>query len=142
MLQDHIRDSIADVQALIAITQEDLEDIKQAKHEAIFSRVKPKEELINAFFHKKELAKLEIQKLAEEQPGVEIRELIGEEAVELFDVLNAHLIELKQENLHFARLSIAVGEFYRSMLDNFFPTENGYKGRRVSPDVNLMSVEI
>lgn len=38
MLQTHIQDSIADVQALIAITKEDIEDIKQAKHEAVFAR--------------------------------------------------------------------------------------------------------
>lgn len=141
MLQTHIKDSIADVQALIAITKEDIEDIKQAKHEAIFARMKPKEDLIDAFFHKKELAKEIIQGLVEQRPGVEVRELVGPEAVALFDTLNTHLFELKEANLHFARLSAAVGEFYRSMLDKIIPSESGYRGRHISKDVNFISVD-
>lgn len=141
MLQTHIKDSIADVQALIAITKEDIEDIKQAKHEAIFARMKPKEDLINAFYHKKELAKDMIQDLAMQQPGVEVRDLVGEEAVALFDTLNTHLLELKEDNMHFARLSVAVGEFYRSMLDKLIPSESDYRGRHISKDVSFISVD-
>lgn len=141
MLQSHVENSIADIQALLAITKEDIRDIRESKHEAVFSRMKSKEELIEAFNYKREQAKQIIQELSAQQPDVEIRELVGKEVVSLFDELNEHLLELKQENLHFAKLSIAMGEFYRSLLDNLIPSEAGYHGRRSSSDVKFIAVD-
>lgn len=141
MLEHYIENSIADVQALLAITREDIKDIKEANHQAVFSRIKPKEELVDSFFQKKEQAKQIIQDLASQQPEAEIREIIGENAVVLFDQLNGHLVELKNENLHFAKLSIAVSEFYRSLLDNMIPTQSDYNGKKASPDAQFISFD-
>ncbi len=141
MVQHYVENSIADIQALLAITREDIKDIKEANHEAIFSRMKSKEELISSFNTKIMEAKGCIQELAKQQPDIEIKELIGQESVELFDELNGCLFELKQENFHFAKLSIAVSEFYRSLLNNLIPSHADYNGRKASPDVKFIAVD-
>ncbi|RAX58033.1 hypothetical protein CCZ01_04290 [Helicobacter monodelphidis] len=140
MLYNHIESSIADVQALLAMTQEDIEDIKEAKHEAIFSRVKPKETLILAFEEKRRLIEDDFRLLVAENPGKEIRELISQDIDDLFDKLNKSIRELKVENQRFGRLSIAVSEMYRSLLDNLVPSEANYKGKR-SLDTQFIAVE-
>lgn len=141
MLHNHIETAIHDVQALIAMTAEDTKDIREANHQAIFSRVKPKEELVSSFDAKMNTVKNLIQEIAQTNPQADIKELLSEDDILLFDKLNNLIIQLKQENLHFAKLSIAVGEFYKSLLGNLIPSETTYQGKRTSSDVQFITVD-
>ena len=49
-----LKDALEDVKALIAITEQDITDIKVANNDTIFARVSQKEELIASFIKKKE----------------------------------------------------------------------------------------
>lgn len=49
-----LKDALEDIKALIAITEQDIADIKNANNEAIFARIPQKEELTASFIRKKE----------------------------------------------------------------------------------------
>lgn len=50
-----LKDALEDIKALIAITEQDIADIKIANNEAVFARIPQKEELIASFIRKKKL---------------------------------------------------------------------------------------
>ena len=49
-----LKDALEDIKALIAITEQDISDIKVANNESIFARIPQKEELTSSFIRKKE----------------------------------------------------------------------------------------
>lgn len=131
MLQHYLQNAVKDLQSLIEITQSDIDDIKQAKHDVLFSRVKTKEELISSFENKKALIDNEIAKLARENSGKSLEELLPEPVRNLLDDMKSSLSELKKLNKHYARMVLAVSEFYNSLLERLVPTEsNGYEGKK------------
>lgn len=55
MLSNYLDDAISDIERLIQTTKKDIEDIKQAKHDDMFERVRLKNDLIVSFGAKKTL---------------------------------------------------------------------------------------
>ena len=49
-----LKDALEDIKALIAITEQDISDIKVENNESIFARIPQKEELTSSFIRKKE----------------------------------------------------------------------------------------
>lgn len=133
-----LQGALEDIKALIAITKQDISDIKVANHEAIFARIPQKEELIASFIRKKEAYAREIEERLHRQfPNSKLEELtdadkqilLGEGAsgytTELHDSLNL----LKDLNARLGKISLAVSEFYNSLLGKIVPTteDSGYK---------------
>ncbi|MCH5322848.1 MAG: hypothetical protein J1E31_04620 [Helicobacter sp.] len=137
MSVQYLKDAIEDVNALIAITKEDIEDIKIANHNAVFARMAQKEELANSFIHKKDLyAKSLESRLRELFPHSSLGDLcyedklkvLGEESSQYTAELHDRLEELKELNHRFGRMALAVCEFYSSLLKQMIPSEDrGYK---------------
>ena len=137
MSLQYLKDAIEDVNALIAITKQDIEDAKVANHDAVFSRMAQKEELANSFIHKKELyAKALELRLKELFPNSSLSDLcyedklkvLGEEDSKYTSELHDKLEELKEINHRFGRMALAVHEFYSSLLKQMIPSEDrGYK---------------
>lgn len=147
---NYLKEALEDVNALIAITKQDIEDIKASNHEAIFSRVSQKEELSKSFTHKKEsyAKSLEIR-LKELFPNKGIEELsiedkqkvLGEDSSKYTSALHDSLEELKNLNHHFGRMALAVSEFYDSLLKQIFPSqERGYK--KSTFNASLLSADV
>lgn len=137
-----LKDALEDIKALIAITEQDISDIKVANNESIFARIPQKEELTSSFIRKKEAYAKSIEdRLRKEYPNATLadltyedkQKLLGEGASEFTAQLHDKLEELKKLNYHFGKMSLAVSEFYNSLLRNIIPIEQqGYKKSSLS----------
>ena len=127
-----LKDALEDIKALIAITEQDISDIKVANNESIFARIPQKEELTSSFIRKKEAYAKSIEdRLRKEYPNATLadltyedkQKLLGEGASEFTAQLHDKLEELKKLNYRFGKMSLAVSEFYNSLLRNIIPIE-------------------
>jgi len=140
MLINFLNGAIEDINTLTEITTKDIEDIQSAKHDALFKRNKIKEELISSFDKKKQLIDSEISKLAKQHPDLKPAEFLDDETKELLQTMQNALLQLKKTNKKYARMVLAVSEFYNSLLDKLIPREmSGYEG--VSPKASFIRVE-
>lgn len=131
MLQNQLESALDDLERLLQLTNEDIEDIKEAKHEDIFLRIKPKEQLISSFEEKKRDIDYEITKLSKESSNQPLETLLNETEQNLLEGFKDLLITLKERNRHYARMVLAVSEFYNSLLEKFIPTEtHGYTNQK------------
>jgi len=121
MLVQSLRLAIESLQCLIDITKTDIEDIKIAAHDQLFSRMRSKEELIKQFESYKNLIDSEIVKLVSANPDSELTDILSDEDRELLTQMREKLNELKSANKHYAKIVVAVSSFYNSMLENFIP---------------------
>ena len=137
-----LKDALEDIKALITITEQDISDIKVANNESIFARIPQKEELTSSFIRKKEAYAKSIEdRLRKEYPNATLadltyedkQKLLGEGASEFTAQLHDKLEELKKLNYRFGKMSLAVSEFYNSLLRNIIPIEQqGYKKSSLS----------
>ena len=137
-----LKDALEDIKALIAITEQDISDIKVANNESICARIPQKEELTSSFIRKKEAYAKSIEdRLRKEYPNATLadltyedkQKLLGEGASEFTAQLHDKLEELKKLNYRFGKMSLAVSEFYNSLLRNIIPIEQqGYKKSSLS----------
>ena len=131
MLHTYINGAIADLKALIELTQLDNADIQIANHEAIFERLDQKNTLVKAFEDKKSLIQQEMLILCNKNPHKSLQDLLDEETNNLLDIMRDTLSELKTINSNYARSVFAVPEFYNSLIQRVIPHENdGYDQHR------------
>ena len=131
MLSHQLESAIKNLETIINLTLQDIEDIKQARHDALFERMKTKEEFILTFETKKSLIDNEIAKLIENNPNTELSELISEAQHSLLEDFKGNLTKLKDVNKRLARMVLSVSEFYNSLLSKMLPTEmQGYQSVR------------
>ena len=131
MLHTYINGAIADLKALIELTQLDNADIQIANHEAIFERLDQKNTLVKAFEDKKSLIQQEMLILCNKNPHKSLQDLFDEETNNLLDIMRDTLSELKTINSNYARSVFAVSEFYNSLIQRVIPHENdGYDQHR------------
>jgi len=121
MLVQSLRLAIESLQSLVDITRTDIEDIKVAAHDKLFSRVKSKEELIKQFESYKRMIDTQITTMASESPDADLVEILSAEERELLGKMRDKLNELKDVNKHYAKIVVAVSSFYNSMLESFVP---------------------
>ncbi|KIM10958.1 MAG: hypothetical protein KU37_07535 [Sulfuricurvum sp. PC08-66] len=132
MLGNYLTKALEDLNSLINFTYQDIEDIKIANHEAIFSRASLKEELITSFQNKKTLLDNEIAKLMAAYPNESLEHLVEPDQMALLKQLKEHLETLKVQNKRYARLVLSVTEFFNSLLERMVPVEmHGY--RKITP---------
>ena len=140
MLHTYIKGAIADLEALIELTQLDNADIQVANHEAIFARISQKDALVKEFETKKSLLHQEMLILCEKNPQKSLQELLDDEASALLDSMRDKLEELKTLNTNYARSVFAVAEFYNSLIQRVIPHENdGYEHHR--PQSHLLKIQ-
>ena len=136
MLTHYLQQANEILSNLIETTRNDIEDVKGAKHDNIFSRTKTKEELVRSFENHKSLIDNEIAKMAQESGGVALDTILTSEQQSLLDDMREQLKTLQQENKHFATMVIAVSEFYSSLINRLIPTEqigyDAHKAKRAS----------
>ena len=124
------------VKQLIELTLEDINDIKSANHLGIKDRSFIKSELIEKFENNK--ANLDKELLTKVAGNKTIEEVLSQEEHTLLKDLRTNLEKLQKENKNFAKLVVAVNEFYNSMLGEMFPDKDGitsdnYGIKKVSP---------
>ncbi len=130
MLEHYLTGALQDIETLRELTLQDISDIKEAKHESLFSRSKTKEEVVSSFETKKAIIDNEISKLVKVNQGASLDAILDEVSSTLLDRLRESLKNLKELNKRYARMVLAVSEFYNSLLDRLLPSEsNGYDQR-------------
>lgn len=128
MLSYQLQSAIKDLESLISLSQEDINDIKEAKHNPQFDRLAIKEEKIKSFEHKKAMIDREISKLMTQHPGDSLSELLDNEQHQQLDSLKSHLSTLREVNQLYAKMVLSVGSFYNTLLERVVPTQmEGYQ---------------
>lgn len=134
MLRDYLEDAISDIRALIEATNEDIADIKKAKHDNVFERSKQKNNLIISFSAKKALLDNELVLLSKANTGKDLSEILSVEDSELLGNMKEELVKLHKLNKKYAKMVVTVGEFYNSMVESMFPSDmNGYEKGNSKP---------
>ena len=130
MLHAYLEDAIIKLNSLISYTKDDIEDIKEAKHEVLFERSGTKVGIIKEFEMSKSMIDKEILSLSQANPHLKLQEILDPKADNLLQDMRSALEELKSLNTHYARMVFAVSEFYNSMADKLIPREKAdYKSR-------------
>lgn len=128
MLSYQLQNAIKDLDTLISLSREDIEDIKEAKHDSQFDRLSIKEEKIKSFEHKKAMIDHEISKLMTANPAQSLSELLDSEQRQQLDNLKTHLSSLREVNQQYAKMVLSVGAFYNTLLERIVPTQmQGYQ---------------
>jgi len=128
MLKKYLEGAIGDLNKLIALTEDDIKDAKNANHIALFERVPQKEKLIETFEAQKRLIDEFITKKASRNHGAPLEQILDEVEKGYLEELKATLLKLKDVNRRYARLVVSVGTFYSSLLEKMIPTEmEGYE---------------
>ncbi|CRF49232.1 hypothetical protein HHE03_08310 [Helicobacter heilmannii] len=131
MLYGYLEQSVQDLQTLIQLTSQDLEDIKEANHEAIFERNGLKRERIASFENCKALFDQEMLVLMEKNPGTPLVNLLDERGSVLLKEMRQLLTELKEINADYARIVFAVSDFYSKLMQQIVPYEStGYYNQK------------
>jgi len=119
MLINKLNQIIATLETLINITQEDIKNIKEAKHELIFKNIAPKEEYAKRFNELKgDIDKILISR------NKPVDEIFSNEEERLFDEFRKKLIEFHDLHKKFSKLSISVFNFYNTLLNKINDNES------------------
>lgn len=142
MLSYHLQGALNDLKDLIKITESDVEDIKVARHDPQFERLKLKEEKLKSFESKKVMIDYEIASLMRTNPNVELLKLLNEEQYRYLDELKEELTKLKEANRRYARMVLAVSSLYNSFLESVVPTEMQGYNKVASKDSAILQVRV
>jgi len=134
MLLHYLKTSIEDIENLIELTNKDITDIKEAKHEEVFKRTKIKNDLVKSFENKKSMLDNELIKLVKNSDNKPLEEILDSSQQDMLEEMKNKLFTLKQKNKEYARFVVTVSEFYNSLLDSIFPRDiEGYQRLKHKP---------
>ena len=113
---------------IIALTKEDIENIKQAKHDEVGPHSELKTKLLTAFETNKKALDAELVKLASKHAEKNIADLLDDEIKDKLSELRTVLLELKDINREYAKSVVVVKEFFDSLVGVMLgkPTQNSY----------------
>lgn len=139
MITKQLKSAIEDIDALIALTKSDIEDIKEAHHDKLSNRLEDKERLISSFEHKKTLLNCELLKLTQSHQGKSIDQILSDDEADTLTLFKEKLASLKSVNKDYAKFVATISEFYNSLIDKMFTLEgNGYEKNRLRPATLFM----
>ena len=142
MLSQYLENATNDIKSLIQLTEEDIKDIKEARHENVFERTRLKNDLIKSFEATKTLLDNELIKLVTANKGTELSELLNEKEREGLNEMKTKLADLHKRNKEYAKFVVTISEFYNSLLDSMFPREmDGYTKAARKP-ASLLKVSV
>ncbi len=140
MLSFQLQSAIKELDTLIALSLEDIENIKRAEHNPQFERLSIKEERIKSFENKKAMIDYEIAKLISSNPSKPLSELLDNEQHQQLEMFKERLGELRLVNQQYAKMVLSVGAFYNTLLERIMPTQmQGYQ-RVASPNSSFLEI--
>lgn len=111
MLINKINEINTVLDKLISITHQDLNAIKNADHETLFSHTKQKEELARKFSNLK--SEIDSILVSRNRP---IEEIFSPEEEKLFDNFRNKLNEFNNIHKRFSKLALSVANFYNTLI--------------------------
>jgi hypothetical protein len=112
MLSTKLKESINILNKLIEITQEDIQNIKIANHDAVFSNTIPKEEYAKKFSTLK--SEIDSILISRNKP---LEEIFEKDEEELFEEFKEKLQEFHSLHKRFSKLAISVANFYNTLME-------------------------
>ena len=141
MLVKYLNDAICNLEELIELSKLDMQDIKEANHDAIFQRLESKNNAVDMFDRNKDLARDAMFKLSKENPNKSIEEILSAESLMLIDKMRDGLKTLREINKNYAKSVVAVYEFYNSLLENLIPSQRDGYSNKLYSKVDLLRIE-
>ncbi|HEB7534776.1 TPA: flagellar protein FlgN [Campylobacter coli] len=137
MLKQRLDEVNAILTKLIELTQEDIENIKIAKHETVASSVEEKNKLIAEFSTaKKRLDSALVELNNSSTKG--LSELLDEEDKQKLDLLKKNLQTLHTTNKEYAKFVLIVKDFLDGLVNKMFDmndgTNNAYGDKKTTPE--------
>ncbi|EAI1056115.1 flagellar protein FlgN [Campylobacter coli] len=137
MLKQRLDEVNAILTKLIELTQEDIENIKIAKHETVASSVEEKNKLITEFSAaKKRLDSALVELNNSSTKG--LSELLDEEDKQKLDLLKKNLQTLHTTNKEYAKFVLIVKDFLDGLVNKMFDmndgTNNAYGDKKTTPE--------
>ncbi len=142
MLGNELARALEELDRLIALTKEDIEDVKMARHERFFARHAQKEGAVAAFEKSKARIDKIISDMAAKAPQKELDAVLDASHKEALSRLRRGLETLKEQNRRLARLVVTVGEFYDSLYEAILPVEKEGYGPNKRKVPSLMEVRV
>ena len=134
MIKTYLENAIKDIKKLIDLTNQDIDDAKEANHDNISKRVDEKNHLTISFETNKSLLNDELTKLPD------LASSLSDEEKNLLEELKENLKILKKQNRIYAKFVIKLNEFYTSLFDEMFALDRqGYKITNATP-ANILKV--
>lgn len=138
MLKERLDKVNAILIELIALTEEDLENIKIAKHESVAPSVEKKNKLIAEFVAAKKLLDASLVELNNSSTKG-LSEMLDDEDKEKLDTLKKNLQTLHTKNKEYAKLVLIVKDFLDGLVDKMFDThnngtDNAYTNKKTIPE--------
>ncbi|MFA6143961.1 MAG: hypothetical protein WCW84_04265 [Sulfurimonas sp.] len=142
MLSFQLQSAIKELDTLIALSLEDIENIKLAEHNPQFERLSIKEEKIKSFENKKAMIDYEIGKLIANNPAKPLSELLDNEQHQQLEIFKERLATLRQVNQQYAKMVLSVGAFFNSLLEKVLPTQMDGYHRSASSRTSFLEVRV
>ena len=121
---------------LISITKQDIEDIKLAKHEALFQRNEQKEQLVNQFINlKSQIDSILVQR---SQSGKPLEELISPQVDILLGEFRDKLQTFYAIHKKFSKMALLVTNFYNNLINKISGSEPDI-GYEMKPNIDKHS---
>lgn len=137
MLKQRLDEVNAILTKLIELTQDDIENIKIAKHDTVASSVEEKNKLISEFSAaKKKLDSALVELNNSSTKG--LSELLDEEDKQKLDELKKNLQTLHTTNKEYAKFVLIVKDFLDGLVNKMFDindgTNNAYGDKKTTPE--------
>ncbi|MBZ7928620.1 flagellar protein FlgN [Campylobacter molothri] len=137
MLKKHLDEVNAILEKLIALTQEDIENIKVAKHDTVAPSVEEKNKLISEFTTAKKQLDAALVTL-NNSSAKGLSELLDEEDKEKLDLLKKNLQTLHSANKEYAKFVLIIKDFFDGLVNKMFNlndgTNNAYGDKKTTPE--------
>ena len=140
MLKEYLNQAMSVLDELIALTDEDINNIKEAKHSAVEESVKKKNELVKKFESVKILLDKELLRASKESEGADLASILDDEVKSNLVSMRGKLEKLHSKNKEYARYVLMVKEFFDGLVSAMFKGQNGdngYSKSRPSPETLL-----
>ena len=140
MLKEYLNQAMGVLDELIALTDEDIKNIKEAKHSTVEESVKKKNELVKKFESVKILLDNELLRASKESEGADLASILDDEVKSNLVSMRGKLEKLHSKNKEYARYVLMVKEFFDGLVSAMFKGQNGdngYSKSRPSPETLL-----
>ncbi|RUM55272.1 MAG: hypothetical protein DSY40_04305 [Nautilia sp.] len=125
------------IDTLIEITKQDIEDIKNANHNALFERNREKDKIVQMFITQKN--QIDTILIKRNESGLTLENMLNEEESKLFDEFKIKLEEFHQLHKKFSKMALLITNFYNNLVNkvNQNEVDIGYEMKNRSYSSNL-----
>lgn len=134
MINTYLEQAIGALRSIIELTKQDIENVKLAKHDDVAAHTEQKNKFLALFEKNKKALDNELLKLAQENAGANLADLLSDETRAKLGELREVLLELKEKNRDYAKSVVVVKEFFDSLVGSMLgkPTQNTYTNKAIA----------